>query len=272
MIVKKLYKYHPLKKYGQNFLINKKIAREIIQKINPQYQQKLVEIGPGLGALTKPICEFLEKLIVIEIDANLLNLLKERSFYSKLRIFCNNALNFNYMSLLDKNCQLIRIFGNLPYNISTSLIIFLFQYIKIIQDMHFMLQKEVAKRLVASPGNKYYSRLSIISQYYCNVKLLLNVNSEEFWPKPKVDSVFVNFTPHLNSPYYVHDVSVLSFITNIAFQNRRKMLRHSLNKLFSEKKLIQLDINPRLRAENISILEYCKLSNYLYKKNIARKT
>lgn len=267
MITKKFYKHLPLKKYGQNFLVNKNIAQDIVKKINPKFKQILVEIGPGLAALTKPMSVFVEKLIVIEIDPNLLNLLKKRSFYSKLMVFSEDALTFDYIKLFYKNSQLIRIFGNLPYNISTSLIIFLFQQIEVIQDMNFMLQKEVAERLIASPGSKSYGRLSIISQYYCSIKVLLNVNSEEFWPKPKVHSIFINLTPHKNSPYFVYDTNILSFVTNLAFQNRRKILRHSLNKLFSEKKLIQLEIDPKLRAENISVLQYCKLSNYLYKKN-----
>lgn len=266
MMIKKFYKHFPVKRYGQNFLINENTVQDIVKKINPQFKQTLVEIGPGLAALTKPMSELLEKLIVIEIDSNLLNLLKTRSFYSKLIVFFEDALTFNYVKLFYKKFQLIRVFGNLPYNISTSLIIFLFQQIKVIEDMHFMLQKEVAERLVASPGSKSYGRLSVISQYYCNIKILLNVHPEAFWPKPKVHSVFINLTPHVQSPYFVYDVKILSLITNTAFQNRRKILRHSLNQLFSEKNLIKLDINPKLRAENISVLEYCKLSNYLYKR------
>ncbi|QCI22429.1 16S rRNA (adenine(1518)-N(6)/adenine(1519)-N(6))-dimethyltransferase RsmA [Buchnera aphidicola (Lipaphis pseudobrassicae)] len=264
-MMKSFYKHLPIKRYGQNFLINKNTIQSIIKQINPKLKQTLVEIGPGLAALTEPMCMLLDKLIVIEIDSNLLKLLKKRSFYSKLIVFYKDALTFNYIDLFYQNHGLIRIFGNLPYNISTSLILYLFQQITVVQDMNFMLQKEVAERLVACPGNKSYGRLSIISQYYCSIKVLLNISPKDFWPIPKVYSVFVNLTPHINSPYFVYDVNILSLITNIAFQNRRKMLRHSLNKLFSEKTLIKLEINPELRAENISILQYCKLSNYLHK-------
>jgi 16S rRNA (adenine1518-N6/adenine1519-N6)-dimethyltransferase len=266
MSIKKFYKHFPLKQYGQNFLINKNTVQDIITVINPKIKETLVEIGPGLAALTEPICELLEELIVIEVDSNLLNLLKTRSFYSQLTVFCQDALSFNYLNLFYKKNQLIRIFGNLPYNISTSLIIYLFTQIKIIKDMNFMLQQEVAERLIAFPGNKSYGRLSIIAQYYCNIKILLRVAPEDFRPIPKVQSVFINLTPHANSPYFVYDINILSSITKIAFQNRRKILRHSLQTLFSEKNLIKLNINPKLRAENISIFQYCELSNYLYKQ------
>lgn len=261
-------KHIPLKKYGQNFLIDQNIINNIIKSINPKNKEVFVEIGPGLAALTKPICEILEELIVIEIDLNLLNFLKKCSFYSKLKVFFEDALHFNYIDLFHKKNQLIRVFGNLPYNISTSLIFNLFKQIKVIKDMNFMVQKEVAERLSAIPGTKLYGRLSIMSQYYCNIKIILNAIPENFKPVPKVCSIFINLTPHVNSPYFVYDVNILSYVTKKAFQKRRKMLRHSLRELFSEKKLIQLDIEPTLRAENISIFQYCKLSNYLYKKKI----
>jgi 16S rRNA (adenine1518-N6/adenine1519-N6)-dimethyltransferase len=266
MIIKNMYKNYPKKKYGQHFLVNDAIIEAIIKQINPNKKERLVEIGPGLGALTKPISVLVEKLTVIEIDCKILNFLKNHSYYSKLVVFCDDVLRFNFLNLFNENNQLLRIFGNLPYNISTVLILLLFKQIEIIHDMHFMLQKEVAERLVANPGNKAYGRLSIIAQYYCNNKILLNVNAENFWPIPKVDSVFVNLIPHMHAPYFVNDIKVLSHITKIAFQNRRKIVRHSLKPLFSEKNLIQLSIDPKCRAENISVLQYCQLSNFLYQK------
>ncbi|QCI20294.1 16S rRNA (adenine(1518)-N(6)/adenine(1519)-N(6))-dimethyltransferase RsmA [Buchnera aphidicola (Brachycaudus cardui)] len=270
MSIKIFKKHFPLKKYGQNFLINKNIVDNIIKKIHPEIGQTLVEIGPGLAALTEPMCQLLDQLFVIEVDYNLLLLLKQKSFYSKLVVFCQDALTFNFTQLFYKKNQLIRIFGNLPYNISTSLILFLFKHIQVIQDMNFMLQKEVAERLIALPGNKSYGRLSIISQYYCDIKILLNAIPEDFYPIPKVHSIFVKLIPHNISPYFVYDINILSLVTNKSFQNRRKILRHSLKDLFSETILVQLDINPKLRAENVSILQYCQLANYLYKKNLKK--
>ncbi|WP_343154375.1 16S rRNA (adenine(1518)-N(6)/adenine(1519)-N(6))-dimethyltransferase RsmA [Buchnera aphidicola (Aphis aurantii)] len=258
-------KHIPLKKFSQNFLIDSNIIKKIVQSIKPDSSQVLVEIGPGLAALTNPVCNLVDELNIIEIDKNLLEKLKKHSFYSKLVVFCQDALTFNYLTLFNKKNKLIRIFGNLPYNISTSLILYLFQKINIIQDMNFMLQKEVAERLVALPGTKLYGRLSIISQYYCNIKILLhNISPKCFRPVPKVDSTFLRLTPYTdNSPYFTHNVQVLSYITNLAFQKRRKTLRNSLGKIFSEQSLTKLNINPRLRPENVSILQYCQLSNYI---------
>ncbi|QCI16976.1 16S rRNA (adenine(1518)-N(6)/adenine(1519)-N(6))-dimethyltransferase RsmA [Buchnera aphidicola (Aphis helianthi)] len=263
-------KHIPLKKFSQNFLIDSNIIKKIIEFINPKLNETLVEIGPGLAALTRPICHLINELIIVEIDYSLLERLKKFSFYSKLVVFHQDALTFDYLELFNKKNQLIRVFGNLPYNISTSLILYLFQKIQIIKDMNFMLQKEVAERLIASPGSKSYGRLSIIAQYYCNMTKLLNVSPKCFRPVPQVDSIFINLTPYATNyyPYFTHDVRVLSYITNLAFQKRRKILRHSLGQIFSEKVLITLDINPRLRPENISILQYCKLSNYMIENNI----
>lgn len=268
---KKIKKYFPLKKYSQNFLINQKLIEEIVNFINPKIEQTLVEIGPGLGALTKPICNIVDELIVIEIDPVVLSFLKQFSFYSQLRVFCQDALNFDYFNLFYNKNRLIRIFGNLPYNIATSLLFCFFKKNNIIHDMNFMLQKEVAERLVASPGRKSYGRLSIISQYYYNIKIIFDALSINFWPVPKVDSAFVNFQPYKKSPYFTYDVNVLSYITNLAFQKRRKILRHSLKSIVSEKVLLKLDIDPKLRAENVSVLQYCQLSDYIINNNILKK-
>lgn len=271
MNIKKIQKHFSRKRFGQNFLTDKNTIKSIIKVINPNKEQTLVEIGPGLAALTEPMCQFLKELVVVEIDPNLLNLLKKHVFYSKLIVFCQDALTFNYLSLFRKKNQLMRIFGNLPYNISTSLIIYLFKQIEVIKDMNFMLQKEVAERLIASPGNKLYGCLSIIAQYYCSIKILFDVAPENFRPIPKVYSMFVSLIPHINSPYYVYDINILSNITNTAFKNRRKILRHSLKNLFSEEVLKKLEVNPRVRAENVSVLQYCRLANYLYDINIKLK-
>lgn len=262
-------KHIPLKKLSQNFLIDSNIIKKIVNLIHPKLDETLVEIGPGLAALTKPICCLINELIIIEIDKYLLERLKTYSFYSKLIVFYQDALTFDYLKLFNKKNKLIRIFGNLPYNISTSLILYLFKSINIIKDMNFMLQKEVAERLVASPGSKLYGRLSIIAQYYCNIQILLHVSPKCFRPIPKVNSIFIRLTPYTNDfPYFTHNIQVLSYITNLAFQKRRKVLRHSLGKIFSEKTLIKLNIDPTLRPENISVLQYCQLSNYMIENNI----
>lgn len=265
-------KHIPLKKFSQNFLIDYNIIKKIVGFINPKLNETLVEIGPGLAALTKPVCNLIDKLIIIEIDKNLLKRFKKYSFYKKLIIFYQDALKFNYLELFNQRNKLIRIFGNLPYHIATSLILYLFERIEIIKDMNFMLQKEVAERLTASPGSKLYGRLSIIAQYYCNIKILLHVSPKCFQPTPKVDSIFVSLKPYTNDfPYFTHNIKVLSYVTNLAFQKRRKILRHSLGKIFSKEVLIALNIDPKLRPENISIFQYCQLSNYIIENNINQK-
>ncbi|CAL4042463.1 Ribosomal RNA small subunit methyltransferase A [Buchnera aphidicola (Pemphigus populi)] len=258
--------HRPNKKLGQHFLIEKDIINQIVKHINPKLQDNIVEIGPGLAALTQPMCEFLEELYVIELDTDLVNYLLETSFAKKLKIFASNAINFNFLDIFNKKNKNIRIFGNLPYNISIQLILYLFKSCSIIEDMHFMFQKEVAYRLSASPGNKCYGRLSVITQYYCDVIPLLTVFPNSFLPTPKIDSVFVRLIPHVTFPVFINDIKVLEKITNEAFGQRRKILRHSLSKFFNVETLIKLGVNPTLRAENVTVSQYLKLAYYLIMK------
>ncbi|HXK00288.1 MAG TPA: 16S rRNA (adenine(1518)-N(6)/adenine(1519)-N(6))-dimethyltransferase RsmA [Buchnera sp. (in: enterobacteria)] len=260
----KHYNSHiPNKKLGQHFLIEQSVINKIVQFIQPKLKDNILEIGPGLAALTEPICFFLERLYVIELDSNLANCLANRSFSDKLKIFQKNAINFNFFDIFNKKNKKIRIFGNLPYNISIRFILYLFKFFSIIEDMHFMLQKEVADRLSASPGMKCYGRLSIIAQYYCNVEPLLTVFPSAFLPVPKVNSVFIRLIPHIKLPIPISKIKVLEMITNAAFGQRRKILRHSLSKFFHIETMMALGINPMLRAENLTISQYFKLANYL---------
>lgn len=264
---KKIFTGHlPNKKLGQHFLIENKIINKIVKYIDPRPQDNILEIGPGLGALTKPMCTFLEKLYVIELDSNLVNFLSNCPFSKKLKILKKNALFYNFLDIFNKENKNIRIFGNLPYNISIRLILYLFNFCNIIKDMHFMLQKEVANRLSASPGTKCYGRLSVIAQYYCNIVPLLQVFPNSFLPVPKVDSVFIRLMPNLTFPVLIDDIKVLEMITNAAFGQRRKILRHSLSKFFHVKTLIKLGVNPMLRAENIRVSQYFQLAYYLIMK------
>ncbi|CAL4319672.1 Ribosomal RNA small subunit methyltransferase A [Buchnera aphidicola (Eriosoma grossulariae)] len=261
---KKLYLGHfPSKFLGQNFLINQIIIDQIVHSINPKLKDILVEIGPGLGALTKKISGFVDELIVIEVDPNLINKLKKYKFSKKLKIFLSNVLYFNFLNLFNKKKN-IRIFGNLPYNISTEIIIYLTQFSNIIDDMNFMLQKEVANRLLAKPNTKSYGRLSVIVQYFFNVNFLFNIHSESFFPIPKVQSSFLKFIPHIDCPYFLKNIDTLSFVTKIAFNQRRKIILNSLRGFFNSCILNKLGISPFLRAENISVEQYCVLANYIY--------
>ncbi|CAL4319772.1 Ribosomal RNA small subunit methyltransferase A [Buchnera aphidicola (Pemphigus immunis)] len=256
----------PNKKLGQHFLIENEIINKIVKYVDPKSHNNILEIGPGLGALTKPMCIFLEKLYVIELDSELVNFLSNCSFSKKLKILKKNVLSYNFLDIFNKEKKNIRIVGNLPYNISVRLILYLFNFCSIIKDMHFMLQKEVANRLSASPGTKCYGRLSVIAQYYCNIVPLLKVFPNSFTPVPKIDSVFIRLIPNLTFPILIDDIKVLEMITNAAFGQRRKILRHSLSKFFDVKTLMQLGVNPMLRAENITVSQYCQLAYYLIMK------
>ena len=210
------------KRFGQNFLNDQFVIDSIVSAINPQKGQAMVEIGPGLAALTEPVGERLDQLTVIELDRDLA-----------------------------------------ARNISTPLMFHLFSYTDAIADMHFMLQKEVVNRLVAGPNSKAYGRLSVMAQYYCNVIPVLEVPPSAFTPPPKVDSAVVRLVPHATMPHPVKDVRVLSRITTEAFNQRRKTIRNSLGNLFSVEVLTGMGIDPAMRAENISVAQYCQMANYL---------
>ncbi|WDI79034.1 16S rRNA (adenine(1518)-N(6)/adenine(1519)-N(6))-dimethyltransferase RsmA [Candidatus Purcelliella pentastirinorum] len=260
-----IYKGHIVKKYlGQCFLIDNKVIKNIIDIINPLYDDVLIEIGPGFGALTIPVSNFVRKLFVIELDKDLvLYLCNNKLISSNVVIFKQNVMSFNfcYFSLIyNKN---IRIFGNLPYNISVSLIIYFIRYINHIKDMYFMMQKEVVDKLISLPGNKNYCRLTVIMQYYYEIFFLFNVYSKSFTPSPRIDSSFVKIIPRSKNIYKVNNIKLFNLIVKSAFMFRRKMLRNSLSNFFTVNDLIKLNINPDLRAENISVYDFCKLSNNL---------
>jgi len=252
------------KRFGQNFLNDPYIIDSIVSAINPRPGEAIVEIGPGLGALTEPVGERLDAMTVIELDRDLAARLQTHPFLgSKLTIFQQDAMAFDFASLAQEKSQPLRVFGNLPYNISTPLMFHLFSYTEAIRDMHFMLQKEVVNRLVAGPGSKAYGRLTVMAQYYCQVIPVLEVPPESFTPAPKVDSAVVRLVPHANIPHPVQDMRALSRVTTEAFGQRRKTLRNSLGHLFSLEALQEMNINPALRAENISVEQYCQLANWL---------
>lgn len=250
------------KRFGQNFLHDDFIIESIIAAIQPKNEQALVEIGPGLAALTIPVSKHVEHLTVIEIDRDLANRLIENPILNnKLTVIEQDALTFDFNQLADQLGKPLRVFGNLPYNISTPLMFHLFQYANIITDMHFMLQKEVVTRLVAAPNSKDYGRLSVMAQYYCQIIPVLEVPPTSFKPAPKVDSAVVKLIPYKNKPYHVNDIKVLSRLTTEAFNQRRKTIRNSLSNMFTIEQLNELNIDPNLRAENLTVQQYCLLAN-----------
>ncbi|KXI28588.1 16S rRNA (adenine(1518)-N(6)/adenine(1519)-N(6))-dimethyltransferase RsmA [Paraglaciecola hydrolytica] len=249
------------KRFGQNFLHDMFVIDQIVSAIHPQNGEHLVEIGPGLGALTEPVCEQIEALTVVELDRDLAARLRTHPFMaSKLTIIETDALKFDFSSLLKADIPL-RIFGNLPYNISTPLMFHLFSFATQVKDMHFMLQKEVVNRLAAVPGNKNYGRLSVMAQYHCQVIPVLHVPPEAFNPPPKVDSAVVRLIPHAVRPVSVLSEDSLHKVCAQAFNQRRKTIRNSLRDSLNEQQIIALGINPDLRAENLSLQQFAQLAD-----------
>lgn len=261
------------KRFGQNFLNDPFIIDSIVSAINPQKGEALVEIGPGLAALTEPVGERLDKLTVIELDRDLAARLKTHPFLGpKLTIYQQDAMTMDFGELARQEGQALRVFGNLPYNISTPLMFHLFSYTDAIKDMHFMLQKEVVNRLVAGPNSKAYGRLSVMAQYYCQVIPVLEVPPGSFTPPPKVDSAVVRLVPHAELPHPVKELRILSRLTTEAFNQRRKTIRNSLGNLFSPEVLTELGIDPALRAENVSVVQYCQMANYLAENSPSKES
>jgi 16S rRNA (adenine1518-N6/adenine1519-N6)-dimethyltransferase len=251
------------KRFGQNFLHNESVISDIVDAINPDKGENLVEIGPGLGALTEPVIERAGKISVVELDRDLAHRLRHHPFIAKdLTIYETDALSFDFATLANKDNPL-RIFGNLPYNISTPLIFHLLTFKDTVKDMHFMLQKEVVDRMAASPNSKTYGRLSIMTQYQCQVVPVMEIGPEAFKPAPKVDSAIVRLIPHTNIDNPVKDISALNTVCITAFNQRRKTIRNSFKKLINETQLIELAIDPNLRPENLCLKEYVKLANFI---------
>ncbi len=251
------------KRFGQNFLTDPNILEKIVKAIAPDTIDKLIEIGPGKGALTDLILSSEVELHAIEIDRDLAAYLREKfANLPNFHLHENDVLKVDFNSLLSPT-QPTRIIGNLPYNISTPLIFHLLKYLPGIKDMLFMLQLEVVERMAAKPGSKNYGRLSIMVQYYCQVEKLFNVPPSAFSPAPKVDSAIVKLTPLKQAPDALVSPEELTNLLRQAFAQRRKTLRNNLSNLISSDELKTLGINPGLRPENLSLNDYVKICKHL---------
>lgn len=258
------------KRFGQNFLHDDYVIDKIVSAIKPENGQNIVEIGPGLGALTEPVAELVDKFTVIELDRDLAKRLRSHPFIQdKLNVIEQDALKFDFASLIDVNepNDKLRIFGNLPYNISTPLMFHLFSYCEHIQDMYFMLQNEVVKRLCATSGDKLYGRLSVMAQYYCSATPVVMVPPSAFKPAPKVDSAVVRLVPHKTPIVALKSVESLQQVVTAAFNQRRKTIRNSLKNLLDESQITTLDINPEVRAEQLTLAEFARLADALLEKS-----
>jgi 16S rRNA (adenine1518-N6/adenine1519-N6)-dimethyltransferase len=248
------------KRFGQNFLHDQAVIYAILGSLQALAQEHWVEIGPGQGALTKPLLALGVKLDVVELDRDLVALLMKRFQQPNLTIHSADALNFDF-SKLAKQGEKLRILGNLPYNISTPLMFHLLDNANVIADMTFMLQKEVVDRICASPGSKTYGRLSIMMQYYCYSELLFTVAPESFDPIPKVTSAIIKLIPHPTPPVTVNNLAHMNLIITQAFSQRRKTLHNALKTVIDDTRLRALGIDPVRRPETLTLLEYANISN-----------
>ncbi|WPC74475.1 16S rRNA (adenine(1518)-N(6)/adenine(1519)-N(6))-dimethyltransferase RsmA [Vibrio porteresiae] len=251
------------KRFGQNFLNDPYIIDGIVSAINPLPGQNLVEIGPGLGALTEPVGREVDKMTVIELDRDLAERLRHHpELAKKLTIHEGDAMRFDFTQLVQEGNKL-RIFGNLPYNISTPLMFHLFEFHKDVQDMHFMLQKEVVKRLAAGPGTKAYGRLTVMAQYFCKVVPVLEVPPTAFVPPPKVDSAVVRLVPYETLPHPTTNMKWLDRVVREGFNQRRKTVRNCYKGLLEAEQLEEFGINPTMRPENLTLEQFVKMANWL---------
>lgn len=250
------------KRFGQNFLHDQYVIDKIISAIGAKSEQHLVEIGPGRGAITEPLLQATDgHLDVIELDRDLIPILRAQFFrHEGLTIHEADALQFDYAQLQTDDRPL-RLVGNLPYNISTPLMFHLLSYANIIQDMHFMLQKEVVERLCAAPGDKAYGRLGIMMQYQCEARYLFTVPPGSFDPAPKVDSAIVRLTPRKTITHPVHSLDQFERVVKAAFSQRRKTLRNNLKGVADDAVLESLGINPGCRAETLSVDQFVQITN-----------
>ncbi|MCZ6719685.1 MAG: 16S rRNA (adenine(1518)-N(6)/adenine(1519)-N(6))-dimethyltransferase RsmA [Gammaproteobacteria bacterium] len=249
------------KRLGQHFLHDPNIIDRIIRAIAPQPGQRVVEIGPGHGALTVPLIKHLGALDVIEVDRDLASSLDTHCLeLGALRIHAVDALNFDICSLA-KDSECLRVVGNLPYHISTPLLFHLLRHSACISDMVLMFQKEVVDRLAAEPGSPAYGRLSVMAQYHCSVEPYFTVGPGAFSPPPKVDSAIVRLVPHKEPPVKIYDEAQFSNLVRQAFAHRRKTLRNSLKALLSETQIREAGVDPGVRADTLSLDSFAELAN-----------
>ena len=249
------------KRFDQHFLHDHYVLVRITAAIHPEKTDTLVEIGPGRGALTDHLLTECGKLVLVEIDHDLLAFLQTKYKQQKNIIFCQqDVLQFNFVGL-KTDSRLLRIVGNLPYNISTPLLFHLFSQIACIEDMHFMLQKEVVLRLTALVGSASYGRLSVMTQYFCDNTFLFTVPSNAFIPAPRVESAVVRLIPRRNPALMVENLEYFGTIIKEAFSYRRKTIGNALKKIISLDKWKTMGINHQLRPQELTVEDFIKISN-----------
>ena len=247
------------KRFGQHFLTDQQVINDIVTAIDPRPEQHIVEIGPGLGAITLPVLSLVKEMDAVEIDRDVIAALQVSSFsVGKLNLHEADVLKFDFASL--RGTRKIRLIGNLPYNISTPLLFHLIEQGKHFQDMHFMLQKEVVDRMAAQPDSKDYGRLTVMLAPWVRVEPLFDIPPAAFRPPPRVMSTVVRLIPHSSPPFTIRNYAQFSRLVVAAFSQRRKTLRNALKSMLTTEQIHSIGIDSGLRAEVLPPESFAQLA------------
>ena len=248
------------KSLGQHFLHERGVVAKIILAVDPQPGDRIVEIGPGQGAMTFPLLQRHGSLTAIEFDRDLLAPLTEAARpHGELTLVHANVLDVDFTALAQG--EPIRLVGNLPYNLSSPILFHALDHAAMVRDMHFMLQKEVVDRMAAAPGSKVYGRLSVMLQAWCRVTALFTVGPGAFRPPPKVDSAVVRLVPRAPDTVGIDDPARFAAIVRDAFGQRRKTLRNALSRVCDESVIRAAGVDPQARAEQLAVADFVRLAN-----------
>ena len=252
------------KKFGQNFLVDRYFISKIIKEINPKEGNNILEIGPGKGAITEPVLKKINHISVVEIDPDMVKILKHRISTNNISILAENVLSINDEFFKKFN----KIIGNLPYYIATEIILKLTKIYSSSSELYFMVLKEVAERITAKPSNKSFGRLSVILQYYFDTELLFEIPPEAFSPQPKITSAFIRLIRKKRVSPKVIDKDSFEQIVKVAFSQKRKTIKNNFKNILFDKDFFNLEISPKIRSEALTIDQFIKLENYVTQNNI----
>lgn len=254
--------HHAKKRFGQHFLHDRSVIARIVQAVAPQLDDHLVEIGPGLGAITLPLLERVQTLHAVELDRDVIPLLQEKTGTSsgRLVVHQSDALKFDFAALAAETGSPLRLVGNLPYNVSSPLLFHFLKFRSVVKDMHFMLQKEVVDRMAAPPGSKVYGRLTVMLALDCRIEPLFVIRPGAFNPPPKVDSAVVRLTVLPEPPFPYSNRELFTRLVAAAFAQRRKTLRNSVRAFLDSAAIEAAGIDPQARAETLTAAEFGRLT------------
>lgn len=248
------------KRFGQHFLVDGQLIDRLVRAIDPRDDETVVEIGPGQGALTRPLLDRMQHLHVVELDRDLIAELQRTIVPERLSVHSGDALRFDFRQI-NSAPRSLRVVGNLPYNISTPIMFHLIDQIEVIRDMYFMLQKEVVERLTATPGSSDWGRLSIMVQYHCRAEYLFPVPPQAFRPPPRVDSAVVRLIPHDTLPHPADDYRLFARMVSQAFTQRRKAIRNGLKSWLTAEAITAAGVDAGLRPDALGLADFVALAN-----------